>query len=234
MGNTIVVLDTETIGIKNSWCYDISWGVLKRNKIIAIKSYLVKELLGEVPTGDFSADKFKDTMSDIAENRTVIKSAHEIFEELLEDLEEAKFVYAYNANFDRGHLIKTAEHLKLFETAEDLTALDAKWRDLWAWASNTILYKKSFIDFCEENNLITPKGYCSTSADTCLKYIYQDMKYSEKHIALYDVLDEIQIYLTIKEAVKSECKTMLDLENSGFFKGKPFYTIEKLKKAMNS
>lgn len=232
---SVLILDCETIDIKYNFICDLAWGIVDRNQMHTTKNFIVQEHLTRMASGSFSEPKMAATMAEIANGNATIKPYHEIMAELKADITQAKYVYAYNASFDRDKVIKTCQVLQLTEYAEHFSKTEnyEKWRDLWAWASHTILYKKSFLDFCEVHNLVTPKGFCSTSAETCLKYLRNDPEYEEKHTALADIQDEFEIYLTIKKSIKKEFSEICLDDHKENFKGKPFYTIEKLKKAIN-
>ena len=230
---TNLILDCETIDLKYNFICDLSWAIVSKNKIIAVKNYIVQENLDRMATGSFSGAKMSATMAEVKNGNAEIKSYSEICAELASDLEMANYVYAYNASFDRGKIIATAKSLQLPEWAEHFEKIENfdKWRCLWAWATNTILYKKSFIDWCEVNGQISEKGNCKTSAETTLKFIMNDLDYVEQHTARADVLDEFIIYLACKNMVKKEFgDRVLDDRN---FKG-TWHNIAKLKKAFNS
>lgn len=229
----VIILDVETISMEYNCICDIAWGLVERNKMTVKRNYIVLEHLAKMADGNFSKPKMAKTMSEVAKGRAIIKPYAEIMEILLNDIQNATYIYAYNAQFDRNAVIKTckalqSEYTEFFESAN----IFDKWRDLWAWASNTILYKKSFIDFCEVNGLVTAKGYCSTSAETALKFLKNDLDYVESHTALDDIEDEFQIYLAIKKEIKREFTEICLNEEQQNFKGKPFFTIDRLKKAM--
>ena len=230
-----IILDCETISFDYNCICDLAWALVSRNKVVTVKNFIVAEHLEKMATGNFSQPKMAKTLAEVTKGNAIIKAWDEIMGELLQDMNNANNVYAYNANFDRNAIIKTCKALQSEYTEQVETAnFFELWRDLWAWASNTILYKKSFIDFCEAHNLKTEKGYCSTSAETCLKYIRNNPDYVEEHTARADVLDEVEIYQTIKRAVKREYSDICPTDEQQNFKGKPFYTIDRLKKAMES
>lgn len=231
----IIILDVETISMEYNCICDIAWGLVDRNKLRIKKNYIVQEHLAKMAEGNFSKPKMAKTMSEVAKGRAIIKPYDEIMAELETDVNNATYVYAYNATFDRNAIIKTCKALQSqFTETFTSSAVFDKWRDLWAWASNTILYKKSFIDFCEVNSLTTEKGYCSTSAETTLKFLKNDLDYVESHTALDDIEDEFQIYLAIKKEIKKEYTEICLTEETQNFKGKPFFTIDRLKKAMQN
>lgn len=230
---SVLILDCETIDMKYNFICDLAWGIVDRNQLRTTKNFIVQEHLAKMAMGGFSEPKMAATMAEVANGNAVIKPYREIMAELKADMEQVKYAYAYNASFDRDKVIKTCQVLQLSEYTEYFSKAEIfeKWRDLWAWASHTILYKKSFLDFCEVNELTTPKGFYSTSAETCLKYLRNDPTYEEKHTALADVRDEFEIYLAIKKSMKKEYHEICHEDQATNFKGKPFYTIEKLRKA---
>ena len=231
----VIVLDCETIDRVYNAISDISWAIVERNKIKEIKAFVPRETIAEQSKGEFSAPKLFATMQEVANGNATVKSWIDICAEMLEDFNKATRIYAYNAPFDRGAIIRTGQILGIEGTVSPFEneKIFNKWRDLWAWAANTILYKKSFIDFCTANNLLTEKGNISTSAETCLKFIRKDLNYEEKHTARADVLDEIEIYLTIKKEVKKDYnETAQDYDAQ--CNTSPYLRIKKLRTAINS
>lgn len=225
-----LILDVETISIEYPYICDIAFARVERNKIISVENFIPMENLSKMAVGTFSAPKMANTMAEVENGNAKIMPWAEIEKILLKAFTETTNIYAYNAGFDRRAIISTASFFKS-ENVEKFTEFFDKWRDLWAWTANTIIYKKSFIDFCEINGLRTPKGFCSTSAETVLKYLRKNLEYAEKHTARADVLDEFDIYLEIKREIKKEFSDTLPDEEA-HFKGKPFSIIKRLENAI--
>jgi hypothetical protein len=230
--NTNIILDCETISFEYNKICDLAWAVVQRNKVVTLKNYIVAEHMAVMATGNFSAPKMVATMQEVAKGNAIVAPWQEIMEDLYSDIQQANGIYAYNAAFDRNKIIETCKALQspyteVFESAE----VYDKWRCLWAWATNTILYKKSFIDFCEAHGYVSEKGNHKTSAETCLRFIRKDTEYTEQHTARADVLDEFEIYLTIKKAVKREFSDAVPDSND--FKG-TWHNIKRLNIAINS
>lgn len=231
----ILILDVETISFEYNCVCDIAFGTVDRNRLTSTADFIVQEHLALMSEGNFSKPKMSATMSEVAKGNATIEKWDCIMEVLKKAIDNARYIYAYNASFDRNAILKTckalqSQYTEYFESAEVVN----KWRDLWAWASNTILYKKTFLDFCEAHELITAKGFCSTSAETTLKFLKNDVSYVEQHTALEDIKDEFQIYLAIKKEIKKEYAEICLDEEQQNFKGKPFFTIARLKKALQS
>lgn len=228
-----ILLDVETIDRDYNFICDLSYAIIKRNKIVEIKNFLPLEHLEKMTTGSFSASKTASTLQEFINGNAIILPYEDIMQILVKDLRQAKYIYAYNANFDRGKIIETAKLLRSKYTPElENPAIFDKWRCLWAWASHTIMYKKSYLDFCEVNNFKTPKGFYSTSAETVLKFLTKNLEYNEQHTARRDVLDEFLIYQAIKQKVKREYGEVIQRDED--FKSKPFFTLRKLDTAINS
>jgi DNA polymerase III epsilon subunit-like protein len=226
-----IILDCETMTINHDIC-DIAWALVDRNKILKVKNFIVKEHLSLMAKGQFSAPKMAQTMAEVANGNAIIAEWDEIAAELLDDMDRANNFYAYNAAFDRTALIKTSKLLQSEFTAEfENSDRYDKWRCLWAWATNTILFKKSYIDWCEVNGFVSEKGNTKTSAETCIRFIRNDPEYIEAHTARADVLDEFEIYLTIKRAVKREFTD--EVPDPDSFKG-TWHNVARLKKAIES
>ena len=100
-----------------------------------------------------------------------------------------KRLFAYNVNFDRGsikHLIGDS----LFNE------LNLEYCDIITGITHTKLMSKEYINFCLENNFLTEKGYISTKAEVVIKFLTNNMDYTEEHTGLADVLDEYFILIT--------------------------------------
>jgi len=225
-----LILDTETMTVNHDIC-DIAWAVVDRNKIVTVRNFIVKEHLSQMATGQFSAPKMGLTMAEVANGNAEIAPWDYIMNELLATIAVCNNVYAYNASFDRTAIIKTCKLLQSEFTAEvESPEVYDKWRCLWAWATNTILFKKSYIDWCEVHGFVSDKGNTKTSAETAIRFIRNNPEYIEAHTARADVLDEFEIYLTIKRAVKREYSDAVPDPDS--FKG-TWHNVARLKKAMS-
>lgn len=233
-----IIVDVETLDMQNNIVYEIAWAIVKRNKIQTIKSYVVQELLPLIPTGSFSKEKSPRTFQNVSDGKTLIKPFTEIWAEMIADFSNSQYLYAYNSAFDSRKVIETAQYFNCFEMGEILTAMLEKWRCLWKLAGNTILYKQSYIDFCNENDFITEKGNFMTSAEVALRYLRGDIGYVEQHVALDDVLDEYEIYLAIKHDLKRELGTFIgpdyELATHEHFAGSAPHRIRKLDNAFKS
>ena len=231
----IMVLDCETLDMQYNFIYDLAWAKVERNKIVDVRNFLVKEHLSRMATGSFSKEKVGATMDELSNGNAEIKSWAEITAILADDMSAAKHIYAYNAPFDRGKVSATCGALQVSSEFFDSSAIFDKWRDLWAWASNTILYKKSYLDWCNAHGYLTDKGNFKTSAEVAIKFIMNDTDYVEKHTARADVLDEYEIYKAIKREVKREFSETCTAEEDGYkWKISPSYHIKRLNQAIAS
>ena len=105
---------------------------------------------------------------------------------------------AYNLNFDLRALRSTAQYTKLawYEKPEtnSLFWKEVEYQDLWGMAVETIYVpQEGFKKFIVEHDLYTPKGNPMTSAEVGFKYLTLDKDFVEDHMALSDVLIEVQL-----------------------------------------
>ncbi len=70
----------------------------------------------------------------------------------------------------------------------------------------------------------TPRGYASTTAETALQFIKQNLEYVERHTARADVFDELEIYLELKRFNKSEWNEKMETVDEVNFRGSPTAT----------
>jgi hypothetical protein len=69
------------------------------------------------------------------------------------------------------------------------------WCDIQREVFFTRLNTKKYIKWCIANNYLTPAGNIQTKEEVVYRYLFQDSQYEEKHIGVYDALDEFQILL---------------------------------------
>lgn len=66
--------------------------------------------------------------------------------------------------------------------------------DIWGIACENILNSDDFRQFCEDNEFYSAsKKYYSTTAETCYRFITDNIDFNEAHTALDDVLIEMEI-----------------------------------------
>jgi hypothetical protein len=86
-----------------------------------------------------------------------------------------------------------ADNMDCWKYLKDV--LKIQWCDIQREIFHTKLNKKKYIDWCIANNYLTPCGNIQTKEEVVYRYLFGDNNYIEKHIGVYDALDEYQILL---------------------------------------
>lgn len=204
MGKNIIVLDVE--GMSNKRPYDVGYIVadLKGN-IFAEHSFACLPCVWE---------NLSTTMKTAQE--TVKQMTHRNIKEILETPEKyqwvtisdiynslkndiikynVKEIWAYNCTFDKNAMIR------LF--ADDLfDELNVVWLDIWSAIIMTKCLTEKYVNFCKENNFLTDKGNCKTSAEIVYAYLTNDVNFKEEHTGKSDCKIEYKILLTAKNTKK--------------------------------
>lgn len=107
-------------------------------------------------------------------------------------------ISAYNLDFDLRALRGTATLTKLsWYTKGDTNSLfwgKVEYQDLWGMAIETIYVpQKGFRKFIVEHDFFTEKGNPKSSAEIGYRYLKLDKDFVEDHMAMSDVLIEVQL-----------------------------------------
>lgn len=191
----ILVVDTETIGLEKTFCYDIGYIVarLTDNKYVPIKKahYLVSENWNNAPlfeTG-YYANKRPHYLDLIEQNKASIHTLNYIFKHIKQDIDKygIEDYFAYNSKFDRKVFEFNANYFNQPNPLGDLNE-----HDIQSIAS-VIHQSSEYKNYCMDNNRVTESGYLSTNAETTYRFISQDHEFCEEHTGLEDVLIELDI-----------------------------------------
>jgi hypothetical protein len=123
-------------------------------------------------------------------------------------------IWAYNVAFDRGatkRLMGGNDSLiwQVFNS-------QIEWYDIQREIFYTKLYNQKYIKWCIKNQYLTPCGNIQTKEEVVYRYLFKNANYTEKHIGVYDALDEYQILLVAFNKKQKRIKER---------KGKPLYII---------
>ena len=211
----LLVIDTETCNtIEQPLPYDIGYAICDRKGNIYVKrSFVVAEVfldLADVMKSAYYAEKIPAYWEDIKSGKRVIKSIYSIRKQIKEDMKNysIKKVGAYNMGFDKralNNLIRytTKSFIRWF------FPFGTEFFCIWSMACQTLLNTKSYIDFAYKNNLVSSADNVLTSAESCYKFITDNINFKENHTGLEDVEIEIEImakcYKTHKKMDTSIC-----------------------------
>jgi hypothetical protein len=127
---------------------------------------------------------------------------------------DIKGIWAYNVAFDRGATkrLMGGENSVLWQVFDN----QIEWYDIQREIFYTKLYNQKYIKWCLKNQYLTPSGNIQTKEEVVYRYLFKNTDYTEKHIGVYDALDEYQILLVALSQKKKRVNER---------KGKPLYMI---------
>jgi hypothetical protein len=97
-------------------------------------------------------------------------------------------VLGYNVGADMRSIDFTSNYLKLESPLKNTKVID-----LMPIIVNTICDTNEYKNFAKQNNLITEKGYYKMSVESVMKYINNNIEFSEKHLGKSDNENEIDL-----------------------------------------
>ena len=202
-----MVIDTETAPMDNT-----IEGVNPYNMLVYDLGFAVVDKYGEVfKSGSFvNADVFLDEKSlmkssyyankipqyweDIKSGQRVLTSWYNITKAIKDTIKEynIKMVFAHNMRFDYGATNNTQRWLTkskfryFFPYGTEICDTLKMCRDI---LSN----KKTYTDFCIDNNFLTKNNQPKMTAEVVYRYITGDIDFKESHTGLEDVMIEKEI-----------------------------------------
>lgn len=188
----LMLVDVETIGVNDKSCYDISYVITDmQGNIQKIRAYCVREVSTEMQTMSdaYYWSKFPKYLELLNQGIYKIKNLNTIIKQMISDIANfnVSILTAYNSLFDVGAIKYTCEKYNV--EMLDYQALGLEHECLWEQATNTIMNKPRYRKFAKDNNLKTASGkYWSSTAESCYKYMINNLNLNEEHIGLYDIL----------------------------------------------
>lgn len=209
--NNVMILDTETIGTFGTpLIHDIGFVVIDKDFNVLHKDrMLVKELHTDgkwmLKTSDFFNEYAKDYS--MARKTEKILYWSEIADNIVKVIKDYKVstISAYNLQFDYK-AIKYTEKMFNRNSQRLAKVLDYKSKNLlciYNLACETILQTTEYHEYAESKGYISEAGNIKTNAEVCFRYITKNDGYIEKHTALSDAEDEMQILKYIVRNVKN-------------------------------
>ena len=213
----IIVFDTETLGMKSQDLLNVGYRVVDLNlvtrevKVLCERDMIDLNLFSSVKklythkgcmeedmewilTNNFlSKPKYDKYLNMIATKSIERHSIEKIYEIMAKDIEKYKVIcgYAYNSNFDVDKFVKTANKYGLVNPIANLPVFD-----IWAYAVNHICRTDEYIKWAKDNEIFTASGsYISTSVESVVKYLTNNLDFVEDHTALSDTQWETAILL---------------------------------------
>lgn len=195
-----LILDTETAnGLDDPLVYDIGGVVTdKQGRIYESFSFVIRDVFvyeRALMRTAYYACKIPDYSNDICTGKRAMVNFHEARQFILNLMKEYNIhnVAAYNAHFDRNALNTTQRWLTKSKYRY-FFPYNTNFVCIWNMACQTICQRKTYKNFCEDNNFVSNRGRnISTSAENVYRYLILNPEYTEEHKGLDDVLIETEI-----------------------------------------
>ncbi len=192
---TIMVLDTETVGLEGH-VYDVGYAIAnKRGDILAERNWLVEENFTNPKKmmGAFYAGKHFTHYARMLQDGDIrLTPWAEIVEALRADMAafSVDIIAAYNAGFDFRVIAQTHADLG-FSGA--IIESPVQVLDIWQFACETKLSQKSYANIARSLGWVSPAGNIKTGAEFAYRYVSGDPAFIEDHTALSDARIEVSI-----------------------------------------
>lgn len=194
-----LVIDTETCNtLEQPLVYDIGYAIADRNgNVVLERSFLVAEIFldkKDVMSSAYYAEKIPMYWEDVKKGTRVIKSLFNIRKQLFADMKEynVKKVGAYNMGFDKRALNTTIRYCSK-SLIRWFFPFGVEYFCIWNMACQVIMDTRKYVNFAIQNGLVSEKGNIQTSAESCFKFLTDDVNFIESHTGLEDVKIEVQI-----------------------------------------
>lgn len=194
-----LVIDTETCNtLEQPLVYDIGYAIADRNgNVVLERSFLVAEIFldkKDIMSSAYYAEKIPMYWEDVKKGTRVIKSLFNIRKQLFADMKEynVKKVGAYNMGFDKKALNTTIRYCSK-SLVRWFFPFGVEYFCIWSMACQVIMDTRKYAKFAIQNGLVSEKGNIQTSAESCFKFLTDDVSFIESHTGLEDVKIEVQI-----------------------------------------
>lgn len=194
-----LVIDTETCNtLEQPLVYDIGYAIADRNgNVVLERSFLVAEIFldkKDIMSSAYYAEKIPMYWDDVKKGTRIIKSLFNIRKQLFADMKEynVKKVGAYNMGFDKKALNTTIRYCSK-SLIRWFFPFGVEYFCIWNMACQVIMDTRKYVKFAIQNGLVSEKGNIQTSAESCFKFLMNDVKFIESHTGLEDVKIEVQI-----------------------------------------
>lgn len=203
----VLVFDTETtntiqeekqLDMSNVLFYDCGWQVVDiHGTVYAQASYINRDIFCHeriLMQSAYYASKIPRYIAEVQAGLRIMADQKDIRKAMIADMEKYGIteVVAHNARFDITALNGTQRYVT-----------QSKWRywfpygtevwDTMRMANDVICKMPTYIQFCKDNNFLTPTGKPRKTAEVLYRYITGDLTFKESHTGLEDVQIETAI-----------------------------------------
>lgn len=194
---TLMVFDTETIGVTRKFIYDIAWIITnKKGKILKATHHLVNEIITNprMMMDAYYAQKiFSHYIPALNEQQCILTPWKMIRDLFLDDIKtfDVRVLSAYNLLFDKGAM--TATHQLLSPVSGKFLTQRVDMLDIWLFACSCAFNRSSYHELAKRYNWISDAGNVRTTAQHAYRYLCGDRHFEEQHIAIHDAQIETEI-----------------------------------------
>lgn len=193
----IMVFDTETIGLEKCFCYDIGYIILdtETKNVLAKNEFIIEQVWNNKQLFEtaYYSDKKELYVSKMRGRKAKLVNWGLAISKIIKNIKDfnVESIYAYNSNFDTKVIDFNAEWYKT-RNFLDYTPI----YDIWGYTSELITkgLADNYVEFCEQNALISESGNIHNNADSWGKF-FNGLEWNEEHTALSDSEIESKILL---------------------------------------
>lgn len=194
---TIMILDTETIGIEKLYMYDLGYIIARETEDktfipIEKKQFIIDQVYNNKMLFEsaYYNEKRPRYTSILKGRRARLKKMGHALTIMRNDIEkyDVDQVWAYNMPFDSSVLKFNADKFNLVNPIEHLPQLD-----IMGIATDFIHSKEDYMKYAVKNGYVTKANNIQTNAEITFKYISDIEDFEEEHMALQDCEIELDI-----------------------------------------
>lgn len=199
------IMEGSKLNLDFSLVYDIGWSICdKKGNVLTdefgkpiTRSYVIYETfvgMKDVMQSAYYASKIPMYWEDIQSGKRELVRFFTMRKVLMNDLETygVSAVFAHNARFDHRALNNTIRYI----TKSKFRYFFPKETEIWdtlKMARDVITKMPTYVKFCNEYNLLTPKGKIPANAQALYAFLTRNPDYQECHTGLEDVMIEKEI-----------------------------------------
>ena len=199
----ILTFDTETTSLDKPFCYNIGYVITNvENGVTLLEKDFVVEQVWHNPmvfASAYYASKRPLYVKAMKAKKTKMNKFGYICQELARDISKynIEYAFAYNSNFDEKVFNFNCDWFKCINPFDNVTI-----RDIRGFVHH-FLINENYKNFCEKNQKFTENNNYSTTAETVMQYISENISFVEDHTALSDSKIETTILLyTLNKGAK--------------------------------
>lgn len=223
----ILLVDVETINLHDKSVFDFSYAIIDELKIVETGAYVIEEVYEKIDLAYYKQNK--ERYEEMLKSGQYIKitslELRVLFNRLV-SREDIEFISAFNLKFDIAALSHT---FKVYangtsELSYEKLSKYCKIIDVGVVAAVACSLNDFYEKFCRENNLLTDKGNLKTTAEVFYAFITDNPLHVEKHIGLFDILEEYEIFSYFYPLLNAN---MLDVVYKYSYNKTPFFRLLK-------